>query len=64
MKSLASPGLHYATLQRCKLALPGLNGIHGTSNSLIARAEVFEGHNQVERSKSDLASRTTYIRRR
>ncbi len=26
------------TLERCKLALPGLNGIHGTSNFLIARA--------------------------
>jgi hypothetical protein len=25
-----------ATLERCKLALPGLNGIHGTSNFLIA----------------------------
>jgi hypothetical protein len=50
------------TLQRCKVALPSLKGIHSTSNSLIARAGIFQGHNQVERGKTDLLSRTTYWR--
>ena len=52
------------TLQHCKLALPSFKGIHGTSNSLIARASIFQGHNQVERGKSHLLSRTTYWRLR
>ena len=48
------------SLQRCKLELPSLKGIHGTSNSLIERARVFQGYNQVERGKGNLLSRTTY----
>jgi hypothetical protein len=31
-------------LQRGKLALPSLKGLHGTSNSLIAGARGFKGH--------------------
>jgi hypothetical protein len=51
-----------ATLERCKLALPGLDSIRGTTDFLIAQAQVFKGHNQVERCKSDLVSRITYCR--